>query len=61
MENKQNGYICFYKGKRCEVYANTSFEAQQLAMKTFKAKKSWDVDVHLAEHAGETVVQTADF
>ena len=51
-----NGYICYYKGKEIEVYANTSYEAQQEAAKRFKAKKSYQVNVVLAELGGEPVV-----
>jgi len=36
-----NGYIALYKGKQIEVYANTSYEAQQKASAQFKAKKSY--------------------
>lgn len=53
-----NGYKAFYKGKSIEVYANTSYEAQQLASKQFKAKKSYDVTVILCEKAGEQVTHT---
>lgn len=56
-----NGYVCFYKGKRTEVYAPTSFAAQENAAKFFKAKKSWEVTVVLAEKKGQPVVHTADF
>ena len=51
-----NGYICYYKNKKTEVYANTSYEAQQGAAKRFKAKKSYQVNVVLAELGGEPVV-----
>ena len=44
-----NGYICFYKGKKMEVYADTSYQAQEQAAKAFKAKKSYQVSTHLAE------------
>ena len=44
-----NGYKCFYKDRECEVYANTSFEAQEKAAVTFKAKKRYDVTVVLCE------------
>lgn len=50
-----NGYIAFYKGKQTEVYANTSYEAQQKAAAVFKAKKAYDVTVVLAEHGGVQV------
>jgi hypothetical protein len=51
-----NGYVCFYKGKRIEVQANTSFEAQTKAAALFKAKRAYDVSVVLAEKDGEPVV-----
>jgi len=47
-----NGYICFYKSKKLEVHADSSYEAQQKAAVLFKAKKSYQVDVHLAEKDG---------
>ena len=52
-ESAENGYICFYKGKKIEVYAPTSFAAQKKAAEQFKAKKSYEVSVHLARRAGE--------
>ena len=54
-----NGYIAFYRGKRCEVYASTSYEAQTKAAKEFKAKKQHEVTVCLAEKNGEQVIHTA--
>ena len=56
-----NGYIAFYKGKRIEVNANTSFEAQKIAAAQFKAKKSWEVTIVLAEKDGKQVTHVADF
>ena len=56
-----NGYVAFYKGKRIEVYAETKYAAQQEAAKQFKAKKSYDVTVVLAEKDGQEVIHTADF
>ena len=56
-----NGYIAFYKGKQREVYANTSFEAQQKAAEMFKAKKSYEVTVVLAEKDGKQVTHKPDF
>lgn len=56
------GYVCFYKGKRIEVYANGTYAAQKLAAAHFKAKKSYDVNVILAERAdGSTVEHTPTF
>lgn len=36
-----NGYICYYKNKKIEVYANTSYAAQQEAAKKLGAKKAY--------------------
>ena len=54
-----NGYVAFYKNKRIEVYANSSYEAQQKAAKEFGAKKSYEVTVMLAEKDGKQVVHRA--
>lgn len=56
-----NGYIAFYKGKQLEVYADSSYQAQQKAAIQFRAKKSYEVTVVLAERSGEQVVHNADF
>lgn len=53
-----NGYIAFYRNKKIEVMANTSYEAQQKAAVVFKAKKSYEVTVMLAEKNGEQVVHS---
>lgn len=54
-----NGYVAFYKGKQTEVWAKTSYEAQKKAAEFFKAKKSYEVTVALAEKAdGSEVVHT---
>nr|DAT24739.1 MAG TPA: hypothetical protein [Caudoviricetes sp.] len=60
-EDNMNGYKCFYKGKTCEVYANSSYEAQQKAAQVFKAKKSYEVTVVLCEVQGAQVTHAADF
>lgn len=52
------GYLAFYKGKQMEVYANTSLEAQEIAAKAFRAKKTWEVCVYLCEKDGETVMHS---
>lgn len=56
-----NGYIAFYRGKKMEVNAETSYQAQQKAAQAFKAKKSYEVHVVLAEKDGEQVTHTPDF
>jgi hypothetical protein len=53
-----NGYIAFYRGKRIEVYANTSYEAQTQAAAAFKARKSYEVTVMLAEKDGQQVTHS---
>ena len=50
-----NGYIAFYKGKQLEVKANSSYEAQQKAAQMFRARKSYEVTVILAEKNGQQV------
>ena len=54
-----NGYLAFYKGKQLEVYASSSYEAQQKAAALFKARKSYEVTVMLAEKDGQQVTHTA--
>lgn len=49
-------YIGFYRNKKCEVFAETSYKAQLAAAAIFKAKKSYEVTVMLAE-----VTHTPDF
>jgi len=58
-----NGHVCFWNGKRCEVYADTSYAAQQLAVTEFqrgtrKKVKGYQVTVTLCEKAGEQVTHT---
>ena len=53
-----NGYIAFYRGKQIEVYANTTYEAQSKAAAMFKARKSHEVTVMLAERDGQQVVHS---
>ena len=53
-----NGYVCFYRSKRTEVYASTTYEAQQKAAAFFKARKSYDVTVVLAEKGGAPVIHS---
>jgi hypothetical protein len=53
------GYKCFYRGKTCVVYALRSFDAQEMAAKIFKAKKSYEVTVMLCAKEGKEVTHTA--
>lgn len=50
-----NGYVAFYRGKQMEVMAETSLEAQKKAAQAFKARKSYEVTVVLAEKDGEQI------
>jgi len=50
-----NGYIAFYKGKRAEIYAETSIAARDKAAANFKARKAYDVTVVLAEKNGAQI------
>ena len=63
ISNKQCGYIALYGAKRIEIYANSAYEAKQLALDHFKPNKAKRhlVSVHLCEKDGQQVVQTADF
>jgi len=47
--NKVRPYIAFYKGKQKEVWASSSYAAQQVAAQAFNAKKSYEVTVMLAD------------
>jgi hypothetical protein len=42
-------YECFYRSKRITVQALRSFDAQEKAAKLFKARKSYEVTVVLAD------------
>jgi hypothetical protein len=53
------GYVCFYKGKRWECYAETALDAQRKAALHFRARRAYEVTVVLAEMPnGETVIHT---
>jgi hypothetical protein len=49
-------YIAFYKGKEITVNALRSYDAQLIASKIFKAKKSYEVTVMLASKGDEPVI-----
>lgn len=51
-----NGYIALYRGRKTEVIAPTSLEAQRKAAEYFKARKSWEVTVFLCEKEGQPVI-----
>jgi hypothetical protein len=49
-------YVAFYKGKQITVNALRSFDAQEIASKIFKAKKSYEVTVMLVAKNDEPVI-----
>lgn len=56
-----NGYLAYYDGKKIEVYAKTSYEAQQKAIEILKPPKSKKhlVTVYLCEREdGSQVVHS---
>ena len=58
-----NGYKCFWRGKTCEVQADTSLKAQEAAQAIFgrRCKKRYEINVVLCEKQGEQVTHTAAF
>ncbi len=50
-----NKYAAFYKGKKMEVEASSSYEASRKAAALFKAKKAYEVFVVLGEKDGKPV------
>ena len=52
------GYVCFYRGKRYECEATTSYKAQQLIAKKYKIKKAYEINVVLAWKDGKEVTHT---
>jgi hypothetical protein len=59
-EDGKCGYIGFYNGKQIEIYADTKYAAQELALSHFKPPKSkkYNVFVELAEINCQPVVHT---
>ena len=57
------GFVAFYSGKQADVWADTLFQAKQLAVAFFKPPKSKThmVSVVLAEKNGKQVTHVADF
>lgn len=53
-----NTYHAFFKGKKIEVKADTPYQAQQIAAKEFKAKKSYDVAVVLVAVGDREIIHS---
>ena len=56
-----NGYVCFYKGKRFEVVASSSYGAQKKCAEIHEIKKGADITVVLVEKDGEQVTHNPMF
>jgi hypothetical protein len=60
-----NGYVCYYKGERYEVHADTPLQAQEAVRVIVQKKyprrkvKGWDINTMLAELNGQQVTHTA--
>lgn len=60
-----NGYICFYRGERLEVHADTALKAQNKARDEFQCKyprrkvKGSEISTALAELGGQQVTHKA--
>lgn len=60
-----NGYICFYRGERHEVHADTPLAAQEVARVHFQKKyprrkvKGYEINVNLAELDGMPITHRA--
>jgi hypothetical protein len=55
-----NGYVAFVEGVRHEVYADTTYAAQQAARALYTGRKKHpQVHVTLCELGGQPVVQVA--
>jgi hypothetical protein len=53
-----NGYIGFYKGKRFECVAETSYQAQQQMAQDHAVKRAYEITVVLAEKDGAQVTHS---
>ena len=56
------GYVCFFNGKRIEIFADSMFQAREHAEKVFKPSKSKKhmISVILAEIDGKPVIQSTN-
>ena len=54
-ENKMNGYVCFYKSHRLEIYADSKYAAQCKACDILRIpySKGYLVAIELAEKGGK--------
>ena len=53
-----NRYLAFYRGKKLEIHAASSYEAQTKAAQAFKAKKPYEIAVVLCDKAGLQVTHS---
>jgi hypothetical protein len=57
-QQEMNTYHAFYKGKKLELQADTSYAAQLKAAELFKAKKSYDVTIVLVAKEDKPVIHS---
>lgn len=55
-----NTYHAFYKGKKIELEAESSYAAQKKAAEILKAKKSYEVTIVLVAVEEREIVHIAD-
>ena len=55
-----NSYICFYKGKRFDVCADTQLAARGKAAAHFKARRAYEVTCVRVEKNGEQVTHKTE-
>ena len=60
-DQRKPWYICIYKGKQIEIYADTPLKARTEANKIFKAKKDREISTHLCELNWKEILQSTSF
>jgi len=62
MDTILNGYICIdKKGKKYEIYAESTYEAQKKCAAENHIKKAYEISVYLCEKNGTPVTQIPAF
>lgn len=56
-----NGYVCFWRNNRFEIYADTTYEAQKICAMENKIKKPYEISVVLAEKDGKQITHIPTF
>jgi hypothetical protein len=56
-----NTYHAFYKGKKIELVADSSYQAQRKASEIFKTYKAYDITIVLVAIEGKAVTHIPTF